>query len=204
MASKTNLKSTSYGVIRRGNSLTIPVLVKDIVEKPIDLTGAEISFTVKKVVSDFDRDDHQAYIQKDFEPQEPTKGQFYILLSSKDTDFEPGSFFFDIEITKLDGMVFRICTLEFTLQGGPTNRTVNSGMGQMPVGDQITLIALEQGNPIVIIAPPVSISAQIYDEIIKLGEQSDTQSNQIEDLNNRIETLSSELQALVDLVGTLI
>lgn len=174
-------------------------------ENPIDLTGTQISFTVKKETSDFDRDDHQAYIQKDFEPQQPTKGQFYILLSSKDTDFEPGAFFFDIEVTKPDtGMVFRICTLEFTLVGGPTNRTINDGVGQMPIGDQITVVTLEQGNPIVIIAPAVSVSAQVYDEIIKLGEQSDLQKNQIEDLGNQVESLKSEVQQLVDLVRELI
>lgn len=200
MASKTaKPKNYQYGVIQRGASLTIPVTIKDVTDKPLDLTDSEVAFTVKPVKSDFDREDMRAYIQKNFTPQEPLLGRFYIQLSSKDTDFEPGDFYFDIEIIKPDtGMVYRLCTLEFQLEGGPTNRTINPGVGQLPVGDEITIITLEQGNPIVIIASPVAMSAELFSRVDALEQLVESQELQINDLTSQlamtVQTLDNYVQ----------
>ncbi len=139
---KRGLKGANYGTIQRGASFILPVEVKDEMDKPIDLSGLCVEFTVKKVKTDFDRHDDKAYIAKTFLPQDPVNGKFYVMLSSDDTDFEPGKFFFDVELHSADGMVFRLFTFEFELDGGPTNRRVNKGMGQWPTGDTITVIAL--------------------------------------------------------------
>jgi hypothetical protein len=157
-------KTEHYGVIDRGASLVIPVKIIDPHEKPIDLTDIRIAFTIKKVPFDYDMADDRAYVQKDFEPQDPENGKFYIQLSSKDLDFEPGKFYFDIELYREDGMVFRIVNLEFTLVGGPTNRTINTGTGQLLAGDEITIIEIDHGRPIVIIAsimPDASVNSQL-------------------------------------------
>ena len=130
----------NYGVIQRGTSLTVPVTIKTPYGAPIDLTGLDISFTVKRQQEDFDRDDTYAIIKKDFAPQEPLDGRFLILLTSEDTDFEVGKYYFDIQLTNDLGMVHRLSVLEFELKGGPTNRNVNSGSGQMPLGDEIVIM----------------------------------------------------------------
>lgn len=87
------IKGDSYGVIQRGASFTIPVEMKDEYDKPLDLTDYTVEFTVKKVKTDFDRHDDFAYITKSFLPQDPVNGRFYVMLSSDDTDFEPGEFY---------------------------------------------------------------------------------------------------------------
>lgn len=168
------LKGTNYGVIQRGASFTLPVEVKDEEDKPIDLTGLHAEFTVKKVKTDFDRHDDKAYISKTFLPQDPEHGKFYVVLTSDDTDFEPGKFYFDVELVNRDnGMVFRLFTCEFTLDGGPTNRRVNKGTGQWPTGDTITVIAIAEGDPIVVIAPTVNLDGDIFGQLATLMEAVD-------------------------------
>lgn len=163
------LKGTNYGVIQRGASFTLPVEVKDEEDQPIDLTGLEVEFTVKKVKMDFDRHDDKAYIAKTFLPQDPEHGKFYVVLTSDDTDFEPGKFYFDVELhNRENGMVFRLFTCEFTLDGGPTNRRVNKGTGQWPTGDTITVITLAEGNPIVVIAPTVNLDGDVFGQLATL------------------------------------
>lgn len=93
----------------------------------------------------------------------PLEGKFFVLLSSDDTDFEPGKFYFDCELVNPEnGMVFRLFTFEFTLDGGPTNRRVNKGNGQWPTGDTITVIALSEGNPVVVVAPTLNLDGDVF------------------------------------------
>lgn len=203
MATKTILpKTKSYGTINRGTSLTIPVTIKTPEDKPVDLTGLTVAFTIKKVVSDFDREDLRAYVQKNFAPQEPEEGRFLIYLTSADTDFEPGQFYFDIEIIdELSGMVHRIVTLEFELLGGPTNRTVNTGVGQLPIGNEITIVQLAQGNPIIVIAPMMALSPGLYGPIADLTNLVDAQKAKIEDLENQIETLKDKVDDIDSIIN---
>lgn len=167
---KRGLKGANYGTIQRGASFILPVEVKDEMDKPIDLSGLCVEFTVKKVKTDFDRHDDKAYIAKTFLPQDPVNGKFYVMLSSDDTDFEPGKFFFDVELHSADGMVFRLFTFEFELDGGPTNRRVNKGMGQWPTGDTITVIALAQGDPIIVVAPTINLDGDVFGQLATLME----------------------------------
>lgn len=203
MATKTILpKTKSYGTINRGTSLTIPVTIKTPEDRPVDLTGLEVAFTVKSVRADFDREDLRAYIQKNFEPQEPEAGRFNITLTSADTDFEPGPFYFDIEIVDPDsGMVHRLCTLEFELLGGPTNRTVNTGIGQLPIGDEITIVQLVQGNPIIIIAPMMALSPGLYGPIAELSNLIESQKSKIEDLENQLEVLKDKVEDIDSIIN---
>lgn len=194
-------KTKCYGIIQRGCSLTIPVIITDPFDKPIDLTGTEVAFTVKRRREDFDMDDSRAYITKNFAPQEPENGRFSVQLSSKDTDFEPGCFYFDIELTKTDGMVYRICTLEFILEGGPTNRTINEGLGQFPIGDQITIVTLEQGAPIVVVAPTVDVSAEIYSQVADMQNTIESHTAQIETIENQVVTMQEEIEKLKEQEG---
>lgn len=165
------IKSDSYGTIQRGASFTIPVQLKDEEDNPLDLTGYSVEFTVKKVKTDFDRHDDFAYITKSFLPQDPVNGTFYVMLSSDDTDFEPDEYYFDIELVHDEnGMVFRLVTLSFTLDGGPTNRRVNKGMGQLPTGETITVITLAEGDPIIVIAPTMNLDGDVFGQLAILME----------------------------------
>lgn len=177
MASKVTskaLKGTDYGVIQRGASFTLPVEVKDETDKPIDLTGYRVEFTIKKVKTDFDRHDDFAYVAKSFLPQMPEQGKLFVVLSSDDLDFEPGKYYFDVELTSKDGMVFRLFTFEFTLDGGPTNRRVNKGMGQWPMGDTITVVTLSEGNPVIVVAPTVNLDGDVFGYLATLMEMVDS------------------------------
>ena len=227
------LKGTNYGVIQRGASFTLPVEVKDEEDRPIDLTGLYAEFTVKKVKTDFDRHDDKAYISKTFLPQDPEHGKFYVMLTSDDTDFEPGKFYFDVELhNRENGMVFRLFTCEFTLDGGPTNRRVNKGSGQWPTGDTITVIALAEGNPIVVIAPTVNLDGdvfgqlatlmeavdkceqhvaecevldqQVQDEVAKLREELENSNGQLADHEDDLEEIFQHLKTHDDAIKTIV
>lgn len=203
MASKTvKPKNKDYGVIQRGCSLTIPVVIKDTFEKPLDLTDCMASFTVKEVRTDYDMKDARAFIQKDFTPQEPEQGRFFIQLTSEDTDIPPGCYYFDVEIKKPDtGMIYRLCTLNCEIEGGPTNRHINNGIGQLPVGDEISVITLPQGAPIVIIAPAVAISPNVYNEIEELKEKVEALERKTDYQGNAIQVLVEHVQALNDAIN---
>lgn len=198
MATKTVAgKNNHYGDIQRGCSFMIPVVVKTDHDEPLDLTGHRAAFTVKKVQYDFDRHDDFAYIRKDIIIQFPQDGSFYIMLTSDDTDFEPGQFYFDIELTNEEnGMVWRLCTLTFNLVGGPTNRLVNKGIGQLPTGDTITTITLTEGGQIIVIAPTLNLDGDFYSQFATLMEQVDTYRTALETVENIV---SSQSQVIEDL-----
>lgn len=201
-------KNNDYGIIQRGCSLMIPVEIKDNYEAAIDISEYQICFTVKKEKTDFDRHDDFAYIKKDFLPDDPTHGKFIIQLTSRDTDFEPGRFYFDIELChKTNGAVARLCTMSFTLDGGPSNRYVNPGLGQLPVGDTITAILVE-GEPIIIVAPTLTLDSQVFSQVATLMGIVDQQKQYIEDLQEtlqnmtqQVEDLQNKIQELEDTVG---
>lgn len=160
-----------------------------------------VEFTVKKVRTDFDRHDDLAYIAKEFMPQDPENGKFFILLSSDDTDFEPGKFYFDIELyNEENGMVFRLVTCEFTLEGGPTNRRVNKGMGQWPTADTITVITLAEGPHITVIAPTINLDGDILGQVAVILQIVEDMKTHMEDCDQQVATMREEVDALTDLL----
>jgi len=136
-------KTTTYQNIQRGTSLTIPCIFTDAHNNPINLTEHVIYFTVKPVIGDSDWDDNMSMVQKTFVPQDPENGKFYIQLTSHDLYFEPGHYYFDVEIRRYDGAVVRLTTMDFYLVAGPTNRSVNEDIGQIKIGDEIRTILLD-------------------------------------------------------------
>ena len=115
-------------------------------------------FTIKKNQSDFDRRDDASCLNKDIIPQWPEEGKFQIRLTSDDLYLPPGPYYFDIMLKHIDtGAVMRLSTFEFNIIGGPTNRIVNPGKGQLPIGETVIGILVE-GRPIIIIAPTVGLN----------------------------------------------
>lgn len=196
MIKRTAPRTNYYGQIPRGASYCIPVTMRDPQEQPIDLTDYNVAFTIKKVPFDFDQEDTRSYCALNFYPQDPTNGKFYIDLSSKDTYFECGKFFFDIELYSSGGAVFRIVTLEFDLVGGPTNRWVNDKKEQLPVGDNINIIiAAGMGKPIVCVTPIVPTET-VHAELQKIYSILADQANQISVIQEQIADLQASEQQI--------
>ncbi|MDD4516560.1 hypothetical protein [Massilibacteroides sp.] len=195
-----------YGQIPRGCSLTIPVTIKDQTGTPIDLTGTMVSFTVKKDKFDFDREDQMAYIAKDFSPQEPLNGNFYVKLNSQDTDFEPGDYFFDIQIVNVtSGAVFRACVLQFELTGAPTNRNVNNLDGECGIGDQILILGTNKGNEINIMSPTGMLSGAAWNKLMELEEAiEEIDLEAVEELTSRVTALEIEVGSIDDVLDNII
>lgn len=139
------------------------------------------------------------------------------MLSSDDTDFEPGKYYFDVELVQLKqdsedeeqeftygyGMVFRLVTLEFTLDGGPTNRRINKGMGQWPVGDQITIVTLAEGNPIVVIAPTINLDGNVFGHLATIEEIVDSLVDRVDKNDEEFADFSKDISDLKKLVDEL-
>lgn len=100
-------------------------------------------------------------------------------------------------------MVFRLFTFEFTLDGGPTNRRVNKGMGQWPTGDTITVVALAEGNPIIVVAPTINLDGDIFGQIADLMEIVDRMETHIKDCDTNVKTLSDDIDEVKDALKTL-
>lgn len=184
----TRVPSTPYFYqeINRGTSITIPVVIRTPEEEPVDLTGLEVSFTIKKEAYDFDREDEFAYVVKDFVPQAPEEGRFSIQLTSADTDFPPGDYHFDIQLRSPEtGAVHRLAIFDFRLTGAPTNRTVNTGGGQLLLGQEITMIRLMEGRPIIIINP-VMIVPTLYADSAALMQQLQELADRVQELEDTV------------------
>ena len=98
----------SFRVIRGDtNSLNV-TFTNDVdgVRTPIDITGATVFFTVKKVGAD-DADDSTAVIEKQQTYHtDPTLGKTTIYLDPVDTqDLEPGVYEFDFQLKNADGAI---------------------------------------------------------------------------------------------------
>lgn len=184
-----------YGEVSRGTSLTIPVSIRTPEDTPVNLEGLAVTFTIKQVQFDFDREDEFSYVNKDFYPQEPLEGRFLIELTSDDLDFPPGEYFFDIQLRHPDtGAVHRLALFDFRLTGAPTNRTVNPGDGQLMIGQEITMIRLMEGHPIIVIAPMMALSPSLYGPIADLQQA-------YADLQDKFDQLSQRVEDLEDVVA---
>lgn len=88
-------------VIRR-DDVTFELTFKDSDEAVIDLTTGTVFFTVKTNLTDADAD---AILAKEIDTFEtPETGIMLLNLSRTETDIEPGSYYFDIQL-KLDDKV---------------------------------------------------------------------------------------------------
>lgn len=84
--------------IYRGTSKTLKLAVTDVDEKPVDLTGAAVHFTVKKDVKDTVPVIRKSTaVLTEVEISDPNGGIARIFLNPEDTkDLDPGQYVFDI------------------------------------------------------------------------------------------------------------
>jgi len=199
-------KITTYANIQRGTSLTIPCLFTDAHSNPVDLTNFTVYFTIKPVIGDSDWDDNMCMVQKTFAPQDPINGKFYVQCSSHDLYFEPGHYYFDVELRRNDGAVARLTTMDFTLVAGPTNRSVNEDVGQIIVGDEIRTIWLDQGDPVVVISQFVECNDINVAALYTLAHTNfqaiaDLTQNMNDQIQGVIQEFSSQIQATNQVVA---
>jgi hypothetical protein len=91
-------------------------------ETPVDLTGLDVLFTVKKTVYDLDTEDSIAFIRKEATQLEQI-GKAEINLTEEDTFIPAGSYYYDIKIRKEDGTWTKYKTADtFNVLGQTTNR----------------------------------------------------------------------------------
>lgn len=89
----------------------------------MDLTGATVYFTVKP---DYDNDttDAAAIISKDITSHtDPVSGTTQLLLTSSDTDKEPGDYVCDIHVKQGDGTVIAYKPETLTIKPAVTLRS---------------------------------------------------------------------------------
>jgi len=84
--------------IIRGDSEPFEITLADEDGAPIDLTGAIIYFTVKKRKSDSDANASISKVITDH--TSPENGESLISLTAEDTNIEPGTYFWDIQIDR--------------------------------------------------------------------------------------------------------
>ena len=97
----------------------------------------------------------------------------------------------------------RLCTLSFTLDGGPSNRYVNPGLGQLQVGDSVSIVALAEGAPIVIITPTLTLDSQVFSQVASLMGIVDQQKSTIEELETTLKDMDDKVKALIDKIEEL-
>lgn len=161
-------ESKTYGSLSRGLPAKIPVVVKDVNYIPMDLTGAQVYFTIKDKQYDFDREDTFAKVKKFMTLTNAADGSFIIELSGQDLDLPPGEYYFDIV---LDG--WRIVNLPFTLVGGPTNRSAFPEVGPHWGGETVRPLQViaRQDQPVIVITQgQYSYEARIKELERKVGE----------------------------------
>ena len=88
----------------RGDSRDIGVTFKDKDGDAINLTNGTVFFTVSKIQNPQNDDD--AVITKDVTSHdEPETGRTVIELTPEDTDINPGSFWYDVQLVDVEGNV---------------------------------------------------------------------------------------------------
>ena len=90
--------------IRKGDTRTIEVTVKDSTGTVVNLTGGTLYFTVN--ATKIPTDDTSAAIAKTVSSFDaPTTGVQNITLSSSDTDITPGKYYYDAQFVTSGGVV---------------------------------------------------------------------------------------------------
>jgi len=107
--------------IKRGDSKDYTLIFKDEDGNYIDITGWTVFFTAKVGIDDTD---NEAVIKKTITIHtNPTAGQTKIQLTSADTNLNPISYVFDIQIKKSTGEIQTIIEGLITIKKDVTQRT---------------------------------------------------------------------------------
>jgi len=102
----------------RGDSRTLEVRVTDDYNKPVDLTGASVRFTVRKKVDGAKLIAKSSSNPAEIEITDAANGIFKIYLKPADTKaMRPGGYLYDVEVTLSSGDVHTVVFGNFQLHG---------------------------------------------------------------------------------------
>ncbi|HAG52305.1 MAG TPA: hypothetical protein DCL21_00790 [Alphaproteobacteria bacterium] len=111
--------------IKRGDSFSRPITLKDSGGVGIDITGYKFYFTVKKC-NDNVKDDSSAVIQKDITVfSDPTNGKFMLDLTPTETDIAPAEYYYDIQYKTASGDIRTITEQPLFIVLADTTRRVD-------------------------------------------------------------------------------
>ena len=105
----------------RGDNKSYTLAFTDKNNEPINITGWTIFFTIKRYLS---QSDDEANLKEDVtNHDDPTNGLSSIHLSNGQTDsLEPGDYFCDIQIKKVDGTILTIMAGKLKVLADVTRR----------------------------------------------------------------------------------
>lgn len=111
--------------IDRGTSYAINGTYLDDDGVAVDITSADIFFTVKPTKYDDDADDSDATILKDATITDGPNGEYKITLTPTDTYVDPGNYYYSIKIDVNgdDGDVKLLASGKVKIVPNTTNRT---------------------------------------------------------------------------------
>jgi len=108
--------------INRGDTYSRTINLKDSAGDAIDATGYTIYFTVRKhTASTSSSSDTDALIYKTVAGD--ASGIHTLTVSSTETNIEPGSYFYDIQIKKSDNTISSSSVSSFVVNGDITRAT---------------------------------------------------------------------------------
>lgn len=108
--------------IIRGDYRNIEVTFRKSDGSAYDLTGGTVFFTVNS--SQDPSDDTGAEIQKDVSSHSnPTEGKTTISLTSSDTEIDPGTYYYDIQLKDSAGNIVSAEKAKFEITSDITRRT---------------------------------------------------------------------------------
>jgi len=105
----------------RGDDISFNQEFTDENDSPLDITGWTIFFTVKKNESD---SDSKAVLSKEFSDfSAPLTGIASIYVSSSETDSLEGTYYYDFQVKRDDGVILTISKGNITFLRDITRRT---------------------------------------------------------------------------------
>jgi len=105
----------------RGDDLAIQLTFQDTNKAPINITGWTIFMTIKNTKDDSDEDALVEFTSSTI--PDPALGIFWIRISNTETVQLTGSYWYDIQVKKLDGTIQTVTGGNINFERDVTRRT---------------------------------------------------------------------------------
>lgn len=110
--------------IIRGDDVTLHITFTDQDNDPVDITGSEVFFTVKNKLADVD--DDALIATSTTSHTTPDSGITSIVLTNTDTDINPGTYVYDLQLIDETDSVSSIIYGKFQIVDDVTKRLIQT------------------------------------------------------------------------------